>query len=141
MEYRNHMNIKFLSLSENESFARVCVASFCALKNCSVDEIADIKTAVSEAVTNCVVHAYPDNPGEIEIDCEIVNDNVSIKIIDHGVGIKNIELAKKPFYTTKPDNDRSGMGFTVMEGFMDKVDVDSALGIGTKVYLYKKMAS
>ena len=141
MEYRNHMNIKFLSLSENESFARICVASFCALKNCSVDEIADIKTAVSEAVTNCVVHAYPDNPGEIEIDCEIVNDNVSIKIIDHGVGIKNIELAKKPFYTTKPDNDRSGMGFTVMEGFMDKVDVDSVLGIGTKVYLYKKMAS
>ena len=141
MEYRNHMNIKFLSLSENESFARLTVASFCALRDIGVDEIADIKTAVSEAVTNCVVHAYPDSPGEIEIDCEIVKDSISIKIIDHGIGIKNIALAKKPFYTTKPEEDRSGMGFTVMECFMDSVYVDSSLGIGTQVHLIKNMAS
>ena len=140
MEYCNHMNLKFLSFSENESFARVAVASFCSLKDITLEDMADIKTAVSEAVTNCVVHAYPKEPGEIEIDCNIIDDNISINIIDKGVGIKNIELAKKPFYTTKPDEDRSGMGFTVMEGFMDKVDVYSKIGEGTKICLYKKIA-
>lgn len=140
MEYRNYLNLKFLSISENESFARLAIASFCSLKNVDIDKISDIKTAVSEAVTNCVVHAYPDNPGEIEIECEIIGDDVRISIIDHGVGIKNIELAKKPFYTSKPNEDRSGMGFTVMEGFMDRLDIVSNIGEGTMVSMYKKLA-
>lgn len=140
MEYRNYLNLRFLSKSENEGFARLAIASFCSLKNVDVDEIADIKTAVSEAVTNCVVHAYPDKIGEIEIECEIIDNDIRISIIDHGVGIKNIELAKKPFYTSKPNEDRSGMGFTVMEGFMDKLDIESILGQGTKVSMYKKLA-
>ena len=140
MEYRNYLNLKFLSVSENEGFARLAIASFCSLRDVNVEQIADIKTAVSEAVTNCVVHAYPESVGEIEIACEIVDDEINIAIIDQGVGINNVELAKKPFYTSKPHEDRSGMGFAVMEGFMDKLDIDSTPGKGTKVSLYKKLA-
>ena len=140
MDYRNYLNLKFLSVSENEGFARLAIASFCSLRDVNVEQIADIKTAVSEAVTNCVVHAYPESVGEIEIACEIVDDEINIAIIDQGVGINNVELAKKPFYTSKPHEDRSGMGFAVMEGFMDKLDIDSTPGKGTKVSLYKKLA-
>ena len=140
MEYRNYLNLKFLSISENEGFARLAIASFCSLRDVDVEQIADIKTAVSEAVTNCVVHAYPEGVGEIEIVCEILDNEITISIIDQGIGINNIELAKKPFYTSKPNEDRSGMGFAVMEGFMDKLDIDSTPGKGTKVSLYKKLA-
>ena len=140
MEYRNYLNLKFLSISENEGFARLAIASFCSLRDVDVEQIADIKTAVSEAVTNCVVHAYPESVGEIEIVCEILDNEITISIIDQGIGINNIELAKKPFYTSKPNEDRSGMGFAVMEGFMDKLDIDSTPGKGTKVSLYKKLA-
>ncbi len=140
MEYRNYLNLKFLSVSENEGFARLAIASFCSLRDVDVEQIADIKTAVSEAVTNCVVHAYPEGVGEIEIACEIIDNEITISIIDQGIGINNIELAKKPFYTSKPNEDRSGMGFAVMEGFMDKLDIDSIPGKGTKVSLYKKLA-
>lgn len=141
MSYRNEMNLKFLSLSENESFARLAVASFCSNRNLTVEEISDIKTAVSEAVTNCVVHAYAENLGEIEINCIVTDSNIQIDIIDHGVGIENVNEALKPFFTTKPDMERSGMGFTVMEGFMDKMSVDSEKGKGTKVTLVKNLNS
>lgn len=138
---KNKMNLKFLSLGENESFARLAVASFCANLNLSVDDISDIKTAVSEGVTNAVVHAYFDSVGEIEVVCEIHENFIRIEIIDEGVGIDNVEDAIKPFFTTKPDMERSGMGFTVMEGFMDKMEVISEKGKGTKVILIKNYIS
>ena len=134
---KNKMNLKFLSLSENESFARLAVASFCANLNLSIDDISDIKTAVSEAVTNCVVHAYIDKSGEIEINCEIYDNYIKIEVIDYGVGIDSVDEAIKPFYTSKPEMERSGMGFTVMEGFMDKMEVFSKKGEGTRVVLIK----
>ena len=139
MSYKNEMNLKFLSISENESFARLAVASFCSNLKLTIEELSDIKTAVSEAVTNCVVHGYVNTVGYIEINCEIVDDIITIKISDEGVGIEDIEEAKKPFFTTKPEMERSGMGFTVMEGFMDKMIVESQKGKGTVVTLIKKI--
>ncbi len=139
MEYKNKMNLKFLSLGENESFARLAVASFCSNVGFDVEEISDIKTAVSEGVTNAIVHGYDGNTGEIEIECCIFEDYVQIKIIDCGKGIDNIEKALTPFFTTKPDKERSGMGFTVMEGFMDKMEVFSQINKGTTVVLTKNI--
>lgn len=139
MEYKNKMNLKFLSLPENESFARLAVASFCSNANFSLEEISDIKTAVSEGVTNCIVHGYDGAYGEIEIECKIFDDFVEILISDSGKGIGNIEQAKLPFFTTKPDKERSGMGFTVMEGFMDEMDVVSEINKGTTLKLIKKI--
>jgi len=137
MSYINEMRLKFSALSENESFARLAVASFCANKIKDIETISDIKTAVSEAVTNAIVHAYESTDGEIEIECKIDDEKVSIKIIDNGVGILDIEQAKKPFFTSKPEKERSGMGFTVMEGFVDKMNVESEANVGTTVTLIK----
>ncbi len=139
MEYKNKMNLKFLSLPENESFARLAVASFCSNVNFSIEEISDIKTAVSEGVTNAIVHGYEGSIGEIEINCEIYENCVEITIVDNGKGIENLEEALTPFFTTKPDKERSGMGFTVMEGFMDKMEVNSKIGEGTKLKLVKNI--
>ena len=139
MSYKNKMNLKFLSLSENESFARLAVASFCSNVKLTIEEISDIKTAVSEAVTNCVVHAYAETIGEIEINCLITDNQITIEIIDNGIGIEDINQAIKPFFTTKPEMERSGMGFTVMEGFMDKMEVISTKEKGTKVVLIKNI--
>ena len=136
---KNKMNLKFSALSENESFARLAVASFCANEKFDIEEITDIKTAVSEAVTNSIVHAYESLEGEIEIICSIFDDEVVIEIIDWGQGIEDVNEARKPFFTTKPDAERSGMGFTVMEGFMDSVEVESKLGEGTRVKFKKKI--
>ena len=127
------------ALSINESFARTCVASFCLQINPTIEELNDVKTAVSEAVTNCVVHAYPHEKGEVVINCSLVENCLTINVKDEGIGIKDYEQARMPFFTTKPDKERSGMGFTVMEGFMDKMVVESALGKGTKVTLIKKI--
>ena len=141
MKYSNFMEVCFKALSVNEGFARVCVASFCVQLNPSVDEITDIKTAVSEAVTNCVVHAYPtQNKGDIILRCELEDDLITITVTDKGVGIKDIEKAREPFYTSKPSQDRSGMGFTVMESFMDNVEVFSN-SFGTTVKMTKKVAA
>ena len=135
------MEVTFKALSVNEGFARVCVASFCVQLNPSVDEITDIKTAVSEAVTNCVVHAYPGQvKGDITLRCELENDLISITIRDKGVGIKDVEKAREPFYTSKPSEERSGMGFTVMESFMDDVEVTSN-SFGTTVKMTKKIVN
>jgi len=134
---KNKMNLKFSSLNENESFARLAVASFCANLNLTFEDISDIKTAVSEGVTNSIVHGYVDTVGDIEIICEIYDKYIKIEIIDEGVGIDNVEDAIKPFFTTKPEMERSGMGFTVMEGFMDKMEVYSEKGKGTRVVLIK----
>ena len=133
----NKVEIKFKSLPENEAFARTCVASFCLQLNPTLDEISDIKTAVSEAVTNCVVHAYPNRPGDILMCLEIIENSIKISITDFGVGIKNIDEAIMPFYTSKPEEERSGMGFTLMETFMDSLVVRSQLNVGTEVVMEK----
>ena len=135
----NEMRVRFTAIKENESFARTCVASFIANYNPTIEELGDIKTAVSEAVTNCIVHAYPLETGEVEIFTSIDNNNIYITVTDFGIGIDNIEQAKQPFFTSKPDMERSGMGFTVMEGFMDSLAVKSEKGKGVKVIMTKKL--
>ena len=139
MEYRNELSLKYLSLSENEGFARSSVASFCLPLNPSIELITDIKTAVSEAVTNCVVHAYPTKVGIIEINVKLSNNEIYISVKDFGIGIIDVNKAKEPFYTTKTDCERSGMGFTVMESFMDSVVVNSIPNKGTEVVLIKRL--
>lgn len=119
----NEMEIKFKAKSINEGFARSAVAAFCIQVNPSVDEITDIKTAVSEAVTNAVVHAYPLGDGEITIKVKLYNNGVFIEIADNGIGIDDFDKAREPFYTSKPNDERSGMGFTVMESFMDTLSL------------------
>jgi len=136
----NKMTIRFKAISQNEAFARMCVVSFLAANNPTIDELGDIKTAVSEAVTNCVVHAYPNIiNGEIEMSVVVNKNNVYISIADFGIGIEDIDKAREPFFTTKATTERSGMGFTVMEGFMDEVKVFSVKGKGTKIEMYKSL--
>lgn len=135
----NQMELKIKALSINESFVRATVSGFCLQLNPTIDELTDVKTAVSEAVTNCIVHAYPEGEvGEILIKAILYKDTIQIEIIDFGIGINNLEEAKKPFYTTKPNQERSGMGFTVMESFMDTVEVSNNEDGGLKVLLIKK---
>lgn len=137
----NKMKLSFLSLSNNEYFARNTVSCFALQLNPSVAEIADIKTAVSEAVTNSIVHGYPNEVGEIVIESEIEGDKIHINVFDNGVGIENLQDALEPFYTTRPDGERSGMGFTIMKSFMDEVRVESKVGKGTKIYMVKTLKS
>lgn len=127
-------------MPENEAFARSCVASFCLQLNPTLDEISDIKTAVSEAVTNCVVHAYPDKVGDILLCMEIEKNVLKISISDFGVGISNIKQALTPFFTSKPDEERSGMGFTVMDSFMDSLVVKNNSSKGVTVEMTKGIA-
>ena len=134
----NKMTLKFLSISENEAFARNVIASFSVSLNPSVSQINDVKTAVSEAVTNAIVHGYPDTVGEIEVEAEITKEGtLHIKIKDNGVGIENVSEALEPFFSTKFEDERSGMGFTIMKTFMDEVKVESKLNEGTTVYMGK----
>ena len=135
----NEMKLQFISKSNNESFARITVAAFVSQLDPTIEEISDIKTVVSEAVTNCIVHGYEDTVGIIDIKCKIHNNEVIIEISDNGKGIENIEMAKQPLYTTKPNLERSGMGFTIMESFMDELNIESILGLGTKVTMKKKI--
>lgn len=133
----NKMKIEIMSKSTNESFARVAVAAFASQLDPTIEEIADIKTAVSEAVTNCIIHAYEQKEGYIYINCGIKGREITIEIQDNGIGIENITMAKEPLYTAKPELERSGMGFTIMESFMEEVKVESILGMGTKVTMKK----
>lgn len=138
MKCENQMKVNFKSLSSNESFARVAVAAFIASLDPTASEIADIKTAVSEAVTNCIVHAYRDSIGIITIHTKIYqNRRVVITIKDKGCGIEDIDKAIQPLFTTLPDEERSGLGFSVMQSFTDKMRVRSRLGKGTSVVLEK----
>ncbi len=137
---KNEMRIKLPSLSVNEWVARSAVAAFCAQLDPGVSEIADIKCVVSEAVTNCIVHGYKDTVGIIYIAVVLYADGlVKIEIKDKGVGITDVKQARVPLFTTDPGNERSGMGFTVMESFTDKVRVYSKPGEGTRVIMYKRM--
>lgn len=135
--YENEMKLEFLSKSNNEAFARISVAAFASQLDPTIEELADIKTAVSEAVTNCIIHGYEDRDGLISINCKIFANTILIEISDNGKGIENVDMAKEPLYTSKPDLERSGMGFTIMDSFMDDLEVESILGLGTKVTMKK----
>ena len=137
MKTINEMEITFKALSINEGFARACVTAFCVQANPTMDEITDIKTAVSEAVTNAVVHAYPLGDGDITIKIKLYNNGVSLDVCDNGIGIEDFDKAREPFYTSKPDEERSGMGFTVMESFMDAVELKRNGKSGLIVHMEK----
>lgn len=139
MKFNNYMILEFPSKSCNEAFARSAVACFAAQMDPTLEELGDIRTAVSEAVTNCIVHAYPDELGSITLRCRILKDNVmDIVIKDKGVGIPNVEEARRPAFTTG-GSDRSGMGFTIMESFMTQLEISSAPGKGTTVHMRRKL--
>lgn len=145
-ELKNEMKLEFDAVSENEAFARVAIAAFVAPLNPTIEELADIKTAVSEAVTNAIIHGYEEAfylPEEKEkkvvMHCLILGDVLHVEIIDEGKGIENIEQAMEPLFTTKPEMDRSGMGFAFMEAFMDDLEVISEPGMGTTVLMKKKL--
>ncbi len=133
----NYVIFKIPSLSTNESFARAAVAAFCSNLNPTIDEIIEIKTAVSEAVTNAIIHGYENSVGEIQIECRIKGQMVEVIVEDFGLGIVNVDMAREPLYTTKPELERSGMGFAVMETYMDEVVVLSEKDVGTKVIMRK----
>ena len=135
--YENKMKLEFLSKSSNEAFARITVASFASQLDPNIEEISDIKTAVSEAVANSIIHGYEDKIGIIKVECTLFANSIEIQISDNGKGIENIEKAKEPLYTTKPELERSGMGFTIMENFMDELKIESVVGVGTKITMKK----
>ena len=141
MTDHNEMHLEFVSLSQNESFARSVAAAFASQLNPTIEELSDIRTAVSEAVTNAIIHGYEHAGGSIRMDCAVDKDAFTVTVSDQGVGIPDIELARQPFYTTRPELERSGMGFTVMEAFMEEVSVVSAPGKGTAVTMKKRVGA
>lgn len=136
-EFENEMKLEFISKSSNEAFARIAVAAFASQLDPTIEELADIKTAVSEAVTNSIIHGYENKQGIVKIIGKIQENKIILEISDYGRGIENIDVAKEPLYTTKPNLERSGMGFTIMESFMDKVNVESIIDVGTKITMEK----
>lgn len=138
-DMENKIKVEFSSLSKNESFARVVIAAFAAQLDPTLDELSDIKTAVSEAVTNTIIHGYG-NESEgnfVKLEATIIENELTVKVIDNGTGIDNVDMAMQPLYTSRPDLERSGMGFTVMETFMDSLVVESVKGEGTTVTMKK----
>ena len=139
MKFENYMILEFPSKSANEAFARSAVACFAAQLDPTLEEMGDIRTAVSEAVTNCIVHAYPNELGTITVRCRILKDNVlDVVVKDKGIGIADIEQAKRPAYTTG-GSERSGMGFTIMESFMTDLEITSKPGKGTTVHMRRRL--
>ncbi|MFS0722712.1 anti-sigma F factor [Paenibacillus sp. 1P07SE] len=142
MSGSNFMTLSFAARSENEAFARVAVAAFVSQLDPTLEELNDLKTVVSEAVTNAIIHGYDADPaGVVTIEAAIEADVVSITIADRGRGIEDLELARQPLYTSKPELERSGMGFTIMENFMDRFEVDSAHEQGTRIVMAKRIES
>ncbi len=137
----NYMRLEIPAKSTNEAFARMAVGAFVSQADPTIEELSDIKTAVSEGVTNAIIHGYENMSGVVSIVCRIDEDMLEIVITDFGVGIENIEKAREPLYTSKPDEERSGMGFTVMETFMDDLLVESKLSEGTKITMRKRLKS
>ncbi len=135
------MHLCFDARTSNESFARMAVTAFMSAMNPTLEQIADVKTAVSEAVTNAIVHGYTDENRQVEVVCDQYDKKLVVMVVDHGVGIENVEQAMQPFYTSKPELERSGMGFSFMEAFMDDVKVESRLGIGTKITMSKYISA
>ena len=142
LQIKNQMKLEFLSLPENESFARVAVSAFAVQLNPTLDVLTDIKTAVSEAVTNAIVHGYRGKVGVVTVEAVLNADGMlMVKVEDKGCGIEDIDRAMEPFFTTQPEEERSGMGFAVMQTFMDGVQVESSVGLGTAVRMYKYIAA
>ena len=137
---KNHVHLKFDAKSINEGFARMAVMAFMADMNPTMDELEDVKTAVSEAVTNAIIHGYHDETKQVEMECKRDGNELTISVIDYGVGIADVEIAKQPFYTTKPEEERSGMGFAFMDAFMDEIEIISEVGKGTSVIMKKYIA-
>ena len=141
MQSKNEMKLEFDARSINEGFARMAVAAFIAEENPTLDEISDIKTAVSEAVTNAIIHGYDNPKQKVTLVCRIEGRDIEIIVEDKGKGIADVKTAMEPFYTTKPELERSGMGFAFMEAFMDDVQVTSTVGEGTRVVMHKKIGA
>ncbi|REK77310.1 anti-sigma F factor [Paenibacillus paeoniae] len=142
MTSRNELKLSFSARSENEAFARIAVAAFVSQLDPTLEELNDLKTAVSEAVTNAIIHGYEsDDTKLVDIEAIIDGDMVSIVVSDRGLGIEDVELARQPLYTSKPELERSGMGFTIMENFMDRFEVSSSAGGGTRVDMQKRIES
>jgi stage II sporulation protein AB (anti-sigma F factor) len=141
LKTKNHMKLEFISKSQNEAFARVVVASFASQLDPTIEELADVKTAVSEAVTNAIIHGYEGKEGIVLVECSIFENAIEITIEDQGKGIEDVEMARQPLYTSKPELERSGMGFTVMETFMDTVEIETKRDDGTKVRMVKRFQS
>lgn len=139
MQYENEARVTFSAKSENEFFARLFVSGFLTPLDPRLSEITDIKTAVSEAVTNAIIHGYENQTGFVEVYCAYIDHTVFIEIADQGKGIENIEQAREPLYTSKPEMERSGMGFTIMEAFMENVKIFSEVGKGTRICMEKTL--
>lgn len=137
----NEVMLEFDAVSQNESFARVAVAAFITPLNPTVEEVADVKTAVSEAVTNAIIHGYDNQGGKVRVHCSVTGDVLTVVVEDSGKGIENVEEAMMPLFTTRPELERSGMGFAFMEAFMDDLEVQSCVGEGTRVQMIKKIGS
>ena len=137
--YDNEMKLEIVSKSSNEAFARITVAAFASQLDPTIEELSDIKTAVSEAVTNCIIHGYENTTGIVKVECKLKDNWIEIEVSDTGKGIEDVELARRPLYTSKANLERSGMGFTIMESFMDEISVKSIVGLGTKVVMKKKI--
>jgi len=142
MQYDNEMTLEMKASSKNESFARIVASAFASQLDPTISELTDIKTAVSEAVTNAIIHGYGEaqQPGTVILKCSIKDDQIYIEVSDSGRGISDIKEAMTPLYTSAPNDERSGMGFTIMETFMDEIEVVSEPGKGTKIRMYKKIA-
>ena len=138
---KNWMQLEFCAISENEQLARIAVVSFITPLNPTLEEMADVKTAVSEAVTNAIIHGYEENIGKVYLRCRLDGDLLEVEVEDKGKGIEDIEQAMEPMYTSKPERDRSGMGFSFMEAFMDDLEVTSIPGAGTTVLMRKKLGT
>ena len=136
---KNEMKMEFLSKSANEAFARIAVASFASQLDPTIEEIADIKTSVSEAVTNSIIHGYANSEGIVKVKARLYDDEIEIEVSDNGAGIEDVKEAREPLFTTKGNLERSGMGFTIMENFMDELSVESIVGLGTKIIMCKKI--
>lgn len=135
----NKMKLEFVSRSTNESFARITIAAFMAGMNPTIEEVADVKTAVSEAVTNAIIHGYPEREGTVVLEAQITDEELTVTITDEGEGMPNVGRAMEPLFTTRPDLERSGMGFAFMQAFMDELFVESGVQVGTKVQMKKKI--
>lgn len=136
----NHVSLRFKAIPENEGFARSVIAAFCVSSDPTLDVINDVRTSVSEAVTNCIVHGYGAEKGDVLIEAMIYDDVLTVKVVDYGRGIVDVDTVLQDFYTTKAEEERSGLGFTIMKTFMDSLEVESVLGAGTTVTMTKKLA-
>ncbi|HEU4965764.1 MAG TPA: anti-sigma F factor [Bacilli bacterium] len=141
MQANNYFELKFSSRSQNESFARVAVAAFISQLNPTMEELTEFKTVVSEAVTNAIIHGYEEQDGFVMITCSLLEGMIELTIEDHGRGIEDVDQAREPLFTSKPEMERSGMGFTIMENFMDDIEITSRPGVGTRVRLVKTLTS